>query len=483
MKLSDLLSQCCTIALPNCEIVGLHNDSRQIKPGYLFIAYPGAASDGRLYCEQAILAGAVAVAYEPDNLPDSFFYASDVVYVAIPQLAHKLAAIASCFYDYPASSLSVTGVTGTNGKTTIAYQLAQAYNELGSRAAYIGTLGQGDVQDLQPLGNTTPDALCLQQLFHKYKQQDIKHVCMEVSSHALAQQRVASIDFTQAIYTNLTHDHLDYHVTMQAYAQAKALLFAMPTLTLAVINHDDPYGSLMSANVHSACQKLTYGLNEGADVRALNIQVTMTGSRFDVSSPWGLHSMYVKALGAFNIYNSLAIFSSLLAQGYDACDVVNVMAKLNASPGRMELVGQEPCIIVDYAHTPDALENVLSTLTHLKKGRLWVVFGCGGDRDRTKRPMMGSIASQYADVVIITSDNPRTEDPASIIEEIAAGVIGATDVLKILDRKQAIEQALRMADKQDIILIAGKGHEAYQQIGNKRFDFSDQAVVRQASGM
>lgn len=479
MKLNNVLRLCGAITVPDCDILGIHNDSRQIKPGYLFIAYPGAVVDGRLYCQQAIDAGAVAVAYDPDNLPESFCYSNHVVYVPVPQLAYKLAAIASCFFGDPTRALSIAGVTGTNGKTTIAYQLAQAYNELGSPAAYIGTLGQGDVHDLQPVGNTTPDALCLQQLFHQYLQQGIKHVCMEVSSHALAQQRVANIDFTLAIYTNLTHDHLDYHETMQAYAQAKALLFTMPTLTLAIINHDDAYGSLMGVNVPSSCQKLTYGLEDGADVRALNIQVTMTGSTFDVASPWGLHSVYVKALGTFNIYNSLAVFSSLLAQGYDACDVVNVMGKLNASPGRMELVGKEPCVIVDYAHTPDALDNVLSTLTQLKSGRLWVVFGCGGDRDRTKRPMMGNIASQYADVVIITSDNPRTEDPMSIIEAVAGGITGSTDVIKILDRKQAIHHALQMADKQDIILIAGKGHEAYQQIGNTRFDFSDQDVVRE----
>lgn len=476
MKLSDLLHSVST--LPDCDILGLHNDSRQIKPGYLFIAYPGAAVDGRLYYEQAIRAGAVAVAYEPEHLPASFIHSDQAVFVAIPQLAQKLAELASRFYNHPSHTLSVTGITGTNGKTTIAYQLAQAYNQLGSHAAYIGTLGQGDVQALQPLGNTTPDALCLQQLFHDYQQQKITHVCMEVSSHALAQQRVAHIDFTQAIYTNLTHDHLDYHETMQAYAHAKAQLFAMPTLKLAVINYDDAYGSLMAANVPSSCRKLTYGLNEGADVRALNIQVTMTGSTFDVISPWGLHSVHVKALGTFNIYNSLAVFTSLLAQGYAVNDVMSVMAKLNPSPGRMELVGQAPCVIVDYAHTPDALENVLSTLTQLKQARLWVVFGCGGDRDRAKRPMMGNIASQYADVVIITSDNPRTEDPQAIIDEVASGIAGGAEVVKLLDRKQAIEHALRMANAQDIILIAGKGHEAYQQIGDKRFDFSDQAVVR-----
>ena len=331
---------------------------------------------------------------------------------------------------------------------------------------------------LQPVGNTTPDALHLQHCLHDYQQQGVQHVCMEVSSHALDQQRVADIDFTQAIYTNLTHEHLDYHLTMQAYAQAKAALFAMPTLQWAVINHDDAYGKLMCEKLPASCKKLTYGLQDGADVRAIDVNITMTGSTFDVISPWGQYAVYVKTIGAFNIYNSLAVFSSLMAEGYAADDMVNVMAQLEASPGRMELVSQEPCAIVDYAHTPDALENVISTLTKLKQGRLRVIFGCGGDRDRTKRPMMGRIASQYADVVIITSDNPRSENPGRIIDEIESGLLMTTQVLKIIDRKDAIQHALSQADKQDIILIAGKGHEDYQLIGNERFAFSDQDVVR-----
>ena len=478
MKLADLLTPWCSSIIADCDITGLHNDSRQIKPGYLLFAYPGAAADGRLYCQQAILAGAVAVAYDPANLPESFVFTHQTIFVPIPELATKLAAVASSFYGHPTRALSVTGVTGTNGKTTIAYQLAQAYSALGSKAAYIGTLGQGDVKDLQPVGNTTPDAFCLQQFFYDYKQQHVKHVCMEVSSHALAQKRVANIDFTQAIFTNLSHEHLDYHKTMPAYAQAKAELFAMPTLQWAVINHDDAYCELMSSQLPATCQKLTYGLHEGADVRAVNLQITMTGSAFDITSPWGLHFVHVKTLGEFNIYNSLAVFASLMAEGYPVADVVQVMAKLESSPGRMERVAREPCVIVDYAHTPDALENVLSTLTELKQGRLWVVFGCGGDRDRTKRPMMGRIASEYADGVIITSDNPRTEDPTQIIEEVAAGILPTKQALKIIDREEAIFQAMNLADKHDIILIAGKGHEAYQQMGHEKFVFSDQDVVR-----
>lgn len=478
MKLSDLLSPWIMTGIPDCDITGLQNDSRQIKPGHLFFAYPGAVADGRLFIRQACLAGAVAVVYEPENLPDLPIGTSDVPCLPVPQLGMKLAAIASRFYDYPTRTLSVTGVTGTNGKTTIAYQLAQAYGLLGHRAVYVGTLGQGDVHALEPLARTTPDALCLQQFLHEYQKKGVQDVCMEVSSHALCQGRVDHIDFIQAIYTNLSHEHLDYHHTMQAYAEAKARLFATPSLKWAIINHDDEYRQLMIEQLGADCQKLTYGLHEGSDVRAVNWHSSMAGSQLEIVSPWGKHDVHVNLLGKFNIYNSLAVFASLLASGIEISDVMQVMSKLQASPGRMEVIAQKPCVIVDYAHTPDALENVLSTLGHLKKGRLGVVFGCGGDRDKAKRPMMGRIASQYADFVIVTSDNPRSEEPSRIVDDIAEGFIASAEVIKTVDREQAIHQALGMSGDEDILLIAGKGHEAYQLIGTECFVFSDQDVVR-----
>jgi UDP-N-acetylmuramoyl-L-alanyl-D-glutamate--2,6-diaminopimelate ligase len=478
MKLSELLHPWVMTTISDCDVVGLQNDSRKVKPGYLFLAYPGAAADGRLFIQQAIISGAVAIVYDPEKLPSTRVLPSHIPCFPVPQLGMKLAAIASRFYDYPTRALSITGVTGTNGKTTIAYQLAQAYSLLGGHAAYIGTLGQGQVQALEPLLNTTPDALSLQQFLHEYQQAGIQHVCMEVSSHALSQGRVDQIDFTQGIYTNLSHEHLDYHHTMQAYADAKALLFEKPSLQWAIINDDDEYSSLMMRNMGAACKKLTYGLNDGCDVRAVNWQISMSGSQLEVVSPWGKHDVRVNLLGKFNIYNSLAVFASLLANGVAVTDAVQVMGKLKASPGRMEVVAQKPCVIVDYAHTPDALDNVLSTLGQLKKGRLGVVFGCGGDRDKTKRPMMGRIASQYADFVIVTSDNPRSEDPLRIVEDVAEGLLPTIKAIKIVDREQAIDQGLQMAGDLDILLIAGKGHEAYQQIGKERFVFSDQDVVR-----
>lgn len=480
MKISELLKPWTEVITSDCDIVGLHNDSRQIHPGYLFFAYPGALTDGRLYIRQAIAAGASAIIYEPENWPENCAFAdNDIIMVPLPGLAQNLAAIASRFYDEPTKKIGVTGVTGTNGKTTIAWQLAQAHELLSTKAAYIGTLGHGRVTGLASQANTTPDALCLQHLFYDYQKEGVKQVCMEVSSHALAMQRVDNIDFQQAIFTNLTLDHLDFHQTMDAYAAAKSLLFTRASLQWAIVNFDDSYAQYMIAAVSKPCKLITYGISEGSDVRALKWDVTMQGTVIDVESPWGRHQLTIKALGFFNIYNALAVFTSLLAHGYGAENVLAVMPLLHGAPGRMEVVTQQPCTIVDYAHTPDALENVLLTLNKVKKGRILLVFGCGGDRDKTKRPIMGSIASRHADVAIITSDNPRTEEPLQIMNDIKQGLLATdTDIHMIADRKEAIEKAVSLARQDDIILVAGKGHEAYQEIGRERFSFSDQAVIK-----
>lgn len=480
MKFAELMQPWIKGAIPECEILGLHNDSRQIKPGFLFFAYPGLATDGRLFIQQAINAGAAALVYDPENWSSVSQIPAHFPAVPVPRLGTQLGAIASRFYGEPTKKLAVTGVTGTNGKTTIAFQLAQAHNLLSEHAAYIGTIGQGEVSALQPLINTTPDALCLQELMHYYEQKAIKHVCMEVSSHALSQGRVDSIEFQQAIFTNLSHEHLDYHLNMQAYAEAKAMLFAKPNLQWAIINKDDSYSSLMRKQC-KAKQIMSYGVRENAEVKALRWNVNLKGTELELVSPWGHQELVINALGFFNIYNALAVFTSLLAYGYPVEKVVEVMTKLQAAPGRMEIVTREPYTIVDYAHSPDALENVLATLQNVKKSRIIVVFGCGGDRDKTKRPMMGKIASQYADITIITSDNPRTEDPLAIIEAIESGISNKVNLYKIPDREQAIAKAMSLANKDDIILVAGKGHENYQQIGNVRHAFSDQVVIRRLS--
>lgn len=465
--------------LPDIKIKNLQNDSRKVCPGDVFLAYPGAASDGRNFVSEAIKAGAVAVIYDPENYSAPI---CDIPCVAYPNLAVALSDLACEFYQNPTHKLDVVGVTGTNGKTTIAYQLAQAHALLNTQSAYIGTIGEGRVNALNPILNTTPDALQIQQLCHTYVQNKIKTVCMEVSSHALCMGRVDGVKFNQAIYTNLSHEHLDYHKTLEAYAAEKAKLFAFPGLSYAIFNQDDAHVALMQAKIPSGCKALTYGIDKACDVRGQNIRLDMRGSVLDVASCFGNFELRLGVLGRFNIYNSLAVLTSLLAYGYALADVLAIMPKLVPSPGRMERVSDSPVVLVDYAHTPDALENALSTLVELKKARLFVVFGCGGDRDISKRAVMGGIASQYADHVILTSDNPRTENPEKILDDIQAGLNVGPKVSRIEDRKQAIKHALQIAESDDMILIAGKGHEAYQEIGHERFAFSDQAVVRDLIG-
>lgn len=474
MKLSQLFN----FVTNDCIITGIENDSRRIKPGDLFVAYPGAAADGRLFINQAIAAGAVAIAYEPNYFPDSQQIPETLPCIPVPELIMKLPAIAKQFYADPGAALTITGVTGTNGKTTIAYQLAQAHHLLGQGAAYIGTIGQGNVNALQLLENTTPDSLCLQKLLHQYKNQQLTQVCMEVSSHALAQHRVDGIEFNQALFTNLTLDHLDYHHNMENYAAAKALLFASDSLQWAILNKDDSYYQVMQKAIKPFVKQLTYGIQQDCDVKALNWSMDVSGTEIEVQTPWGLHHLKINALGLFNIYNSLAIFSSLLATGYDPQKVRAIMSQLKSAPGRMEVVAHSPYVLVDYAHTPDALENALITLNQIKKRRLWVVFGCGGDRDKTKRPLMGKVAAKHADQLVVTSDNPRTENPEEIIYEIMQGVSATSKATQFINREEAIAYALNNAEEQDIILIAGKGHEAYQQIGKVKHVFSDQEVVK-----
>ena len=477
MKLSELLAP-WALHSSDCEVLGLAQDSRHVQAGDLFLAYPGAVVDGRQFIDDALSRGAVAITYEAGDVDVSAF-ASIVPCVAITDLYRCRGLIASRFYGNPTQALSVIGVTGTNGKTTIAYQLAQAYERLGQRSVYVGTLGQGAVNALKDTSNTTPDTVLLQRFC--YETEGLQVVCMEVSSHALDQDRVLGVNFNQAIFTNLTHDHLDYHQTMTAYAQAKAKLFAMSSLKSALVNGDDATARLMMSVLPPGCRGLTYGLHQGVDVHAHAWEMSMTGSRFTVDSPWGQFELHTRMLGEFNLYNSLAVFSSLMLEGYSAERIVPLMRELPAVPGRMEMVLSTPCVIVDYAHTPDALKNVLATLVRLKKRRLVVVFGCGGDRDKTKRALMGQVAQAYADDIILTSDNPRSEEPKRIIDDILAGMTASAAVSVQVDREQAIHMALAGADDDDLILIAGKGHETYQEIGHQRHAFSDQNVIQAAA--
>lgn len=481
MKLNELLTPWVDID-EDCEIRGLDNDSRRIKPGFLFIASKGALTDGRLFLSDALAHGARACLYDPEALPNDFSLLDGVPTIALPQLNQKISAIANRFYEEPSRKLAITGVTGTNGKTTIAYQLAQAHERLSQFAAYIGTLGQGRIGSLQATANTTPDAIQLQKLFYHYHKEGIQQVAMEVSSHALSQKRVDCTHFKQAIFTNLSHDHLDYHHAMEAYAASKALLFASPSLDWAIINEDDLYASQMKAACRNNTNLITYGIqNSQSQVHVRNYEASMHGITMDIDSPWGRQTLQIAALGDFNLYNTLAIYTSLMAAAYPINQVMSVIKDLQPAPGRMEVVSQNPCVIVDYAHSPDALKQVLLTLNKLKKQRIILVFGCGGDRDKKKRPIMGEIGFRYADEIIITSDNPRTEDPMAIINDIKLGIMETkknTKVHIIVERKAAIEKAISLADKDDIVLVAGKGHETYQEIGRERFFFSDQSVIK-----
>ncbi len=482
MQLNELLEPWVSLnSQPIIRVNDIKNDSRLVGPGDVFIAYPGAAADGRLFIEKAVQAGAVAVLYEPKELPPSVSLPAIVPCIPIDDLITYLPTLAQRFYANPGAQLTVTGVTGTNGKTTIAYQLAQAHELLGQHAAYIGTIGQGRVNALQLLDNTTPDALHLQKLLHQYRNEGIQQVCMEVSSHALCQHRVEGVPFKQALFTNLTLDHLDYHHTMDAYGAAKARLFAQDCLEYAIINQDDSYQYIMCRALKPHVEKITYGMQQNCDVRVTHWQMDIKGTTMDIESVWGKQQVTIQALGAFNIYNSLAVFTSLMVSGYPVDKVIAIMHQLQAAPGRMEVVRSAPYVLVDYAHTPDALENVLRTLQQLKIGQLWVIFGCGGDRDKSKRPIMGKTASRYADKIIITSDNPRSEDPQTIIDEVAAGITTRKKVIKLKQREEAIAYALSQAEKDDIILVAGKGHEAYQQIGAVKYAFSDQDIIRKWS--
>jgi len=479
MKLSELLQFDVTIK-EDCEFTGIQNDSRIVNQGDLFIAYPGADADGRDYIHQAFEKGAAAVIYE---CSDGLVYENSTNKPCIPvsNVAAKCALYASRLYNFPGKELLITGITGTNGKTTVAYLLAQAYHLLEAKSAYIGTLGEGEINHINNLPNTTPDAICLQKLLNEYKRRQINYVTMEVSSHALSQGRTDEIPFKQAIFTNLSHEHLDYHKTMEQYAMAKAKLFSTPGLEWAIVNKDDPHHQNMLSSLSSSAKVLTYGLQTKSDVQALRWHSTMKGSEVEVSSPWGTYNLSVNGIGEFNIYNSLAVFASLLTSGLDVHDVLSIMPHLKPVPGRMEVVAEHPMVIVDFAHTPDALIHVLQTLSHLKKQKLIVVFGCGGDRDKSKRKPMGVAAAQYADEIWITSDNPRHENPETIINEIAEGLTEHQGIHKVVSRRKAIEQALSQAGEEDIVLIAGKGHEPYQQIGDKKFPFSDQNIVREYS--
>jgi len=488
LPLSSLLKGIVEVDAANdCNIHGLAIDSREVARGDLFIACRGINTDGARYVADAIAAGAVAVVVEGDD--DVATATHPVPVIRVGELQNRLGLIASRFFSSPSQQLFVVGVTGTNGKTSCCHFLAQALQLNGKKCGVIGTLGYGLAGALQPATHTTPNPVVLQSQLRAIRDAGAAEVVMEVSSHALAQGRVAGVAFDVALFTNLTRDHLDYHGDFEAYGAAKQKLFAMPGLSHAVINRDDPFGVQLLASLPLGVKAVVYGLVDRAQFDALDevgVYGQMTaldesGIEMRVATPKGagvLRSEHL--LGEFNARNLLAVLAVLLLMDVTLERALGLLAQVRNAAGRMERLGGEglqPLVVIDYAHTPDALQNVLNALRGHCRGRLWCLFGCGGDRDSGKRPLMGTVATQYADVVVITDDNPRNEDAVAIVRDITAGIssdsLQGEEVRVIHDRAAAIDYAVRRASADDVVVIAGKGHEQYQLIGEQRLPFSD----------
>lgn len=466
MTLSQYLHDCTGITL----------DSRDVKPGMIFFAYPGTASDGRDYIAQAIAQGASLVVAEAENF--SVPAETKVPIITQANLAHSLSEIASEYYQHPSQHTKVIGVTGTNGKTSVTYFLAQVLHHLQQRCGIMGTLGCGEVTDLHNSGLTTPSPIAVQHWLAEFVKRQCPYVVMEASSHALDQRRLEAVNIHCAIFTNLSHDHLDYHQTMAAYGQAKARLFAQENLAQAVLNADDSFSKKLSEKAQNTVFYSTKP--RGADITVVDYHCDQQGLHASIKTPWGKADISAAVIGEFQLSNLLAVIACLGMQGFPLNDIVAAITKLQSVPGRMQTLmhADKPLTIIDYAHTPDALANALAALEPLNANRLWVVFGCGGDRDQRKRPLMGAIAARYADEIIITNDNPRNEDPQSIAQHILHGIPTQSAHKIILDRAEAITYALNHAQADDIVLIAGKGHEDYQIIGQNKINFDDYQYAR-----
>lgn len=446
-------------------------DSRKVQPSSLFLAYPGDNSDGRDYIADAIKNGAGAVLWESDSYEWNAQW--DVENQPIKQLRLQAGNIANQFYSYPSTKMWMIGVTGTNGKTSISQWLSQCFNHLGGKTAVIGTLGNGLPNQLSATSNTTPDAVLLQAMLADYVKQDVKNVAMEVSSHGLHQGRVNGVHFDVAVLSNLSRDHLDYHGSLEAYADAKRSLFVDNDLKCAVLNSDDEFGRKLEAELtERGTPVMSYGIDSGM-VRATELHFSNTHFAFYAHTPFGNAPVKANLIGRFNVYNVLAVLATLLASKVSLDDATAAISHIQSAAGRMQTMGGGalPLVVVDYAHTPDALEKVLTTLKSQASAKLICIFGCGGNRDAGKRALMGKVASEIADTVVVTSDNPRDEDPYKIIQDILSAMQGNYAVEE--DRAKAISIGIRSAKPQDIVLIAGKGHEDYQEIAGKKQHFSD----------
>ena len=477
MTLAELLAD---IVAVDCDLAisGLTLDSRYINAGDLFIALNGAQQHGLEHAAKAVEQGAVAVIYDPKGIVQLPEIAVECV--PVPQLAELLGAIAAKFYGKPSEKLAVIGITGTNGKTTCSQLIAQALPDCG----VIGTLGWGEFGRLLPTANTTPDALAMQSMLQQFVQQNKQAVAIEVSSHGLQQGRVNAVEFTGAVFTNISRDHLDYHGSMDEYLKAKLALFKLPSLQFAVVNLDDAksFDVLQALDESVNCWTFSTQGKSLANAQSLiaeNIRYSNNGIDFEVRLGEITATAHTPIIGAFNLENVLAVLAVLLAMNIPLQPAIASLANLKAIAGRMEKFGggDKPTVLVDYAHTPDALEKVLKVVK--TDQRLSVVFGCGGNRDQGKRPEMGRIAEMWADQVIVTDDNPRYEASEKIIEQILSGC-QIDKITVINDRATAITSAIRQAKQGDCVVIAGKGHEDYQEINGVKWPFSDQTIVEQA---
>lgn len=488
--MSKLLSE----LLPNPKLVsakkdrvvtGIQMDSRLVKSGDLFLALKGLQSDGRQFISQAIENGAVAVLAEK-GIDGQLLktYQKKAPVIEIERLNPLAGLIASKFFDQPSTHMKVLAVTGTNGKTTCTYLLAQALELLGEKAGVIGTLGYGVVPHLQNTNFTTPDAVSMQRCFSELVDEAVSSVAIEISSHGLDQYRVSGTAIKAALFTNLSRDHLDYHGDMASYSKSKERLFYWPNVEHVIINSDDIYGRGYIEQWQGSAELTSYGFDTefNPDVHGRQLRMTEAGMRFQVVHGGFAFEVQSQLMGRFNAANLLGVIGMLLKQEFTSKQIQEVIPKLTPPAGRMErvMVEQGPAVVVDYAHTPDALENVLNALKQHATGKLICLFGCGGDRDKGKRPLMGAVAEQCADEIVITSDNPRSEDPEQIIQDILAGMTNQQNAVVEANRAKAIQQIIEQAKQGDLILIAGKGHERYQEIKGKKFPFDDKEQAEKA---
>jgi UDP-N-acetylmuramoyl-L-alanyl-D-glutamate--2,6-diaminopimelate ligase len=457
-------------------------DSRMVQPGDVFVALRGQHADGAAFARQAIERGAVAVVSE-QPAPEG----TEVAWAVVDDARRALAALAAALYRHPSSEMQVVGITGTNGKTTTAYLVASIFDAANLRCGLLGTVGYRIGSELREATRTTPEAPDVQRMMREMVDAGCRACAMEVSSHALSLRRVESMSFAAAVFTNLTRDHLDFHADMEDYFQAKRRLFEMlPRDAPSLINIDDPRGLSLT---EAGGRPVTYAINRPADITPGPLSFSLGGLQFDVRTPRGTIRVSSRLVGRPNVYNILAAVAAATALDLSFDAIERGISALEGVPGRFQVVSgarDEVTVVVDYAHTDDALRNLLETGRPLARGRLITVFGCGGDRDRTKRPLMGAVAGRLSDVIVITSDNPRSEDPARIIDEIQRGLTADTRrdrdqrLLAIVDRREAIAEAIALARPDDLVLVAGKGHEKYQVIGSQVLPFDDVAVAREA---